>query len=140
MRVVAAILTAGLVFSACAVNPGMIRGELAPTERLLVLREPGAKPLRLVKNDNPAGDGFLRTPSRPVRVDDPALGHLIERMLASVQAVDGVGIAAPQVGVNRRLILVQRLDREPQKPFVAYLNPRIEKLSEETVVDWEGCL
>jgi peptide deformylase len=44
------------------------------------------------------------------------------------------------VGINRRVILVQRLDKEPQKPFEAYLNPRIEHYSGETVLDWEGCL
>jgi peptide deformylase len=51
-----------------------------------------------------------------------------------------VGIAAPQVGVNRRVVLVKRLDREPDKPIEAYLNPEIAEFSEEKVVDWEGCL
>ena len=99
-----------------------------------------AAPMRLVLNESREGDALLRRPSRPVTVGDPALATLIARLEATVRTQEGVGIAAPQVGVNRRVILVQRLDREPEKPFVAYLNPEIVNRSLATVVDWEGCL
>jgi peptide deformylase len=135
-RVLPLVVLASLALSACAAKHAM----LAPTERLLVMRSEASAPMQVVLNDNPAGDAFLRTPARPLRLDDPALARLKERMLASVLAEKGVGIAAPQVGINVRVILVKRLDREPEKPFVFYFNPEIVEQSEETVVDWEGCL
>ena len=69
--------------------------------------------LEMVENDLEAGDVFLRTKSLPVRPGDPVVVHLIARMLATVKDEGGVGIAAPQVGVNRQVVLVKRLDREP---------------------------
>jgi peptide deformylase len=94
----------------------------------------------MVENDTEAGDVFLRTKSLPVRPGDPVVAHLIARMLKTVGDEGGVGIAAPQVGVSRRVVLVKRLDRDPGKPMEAYLNPEIDEFSEDTVVDWEGCL
>src|SRR5690606_21370425 len=51
------------------------------------------------------------------------------RMLLSVQDEGGVGIAAPQVGINRRMILVQRFDK-PGTPFEVMVNPEILWASE----------
>jgi len=104
------------------------------------MRDAGDVRMDMVKNDSAAGDFFLRTRSLPVRPGDPVIAHLIARMLATLKDEGGVGIAAPQVGINRRVVLVKRLDREPEQPLEAYLNPEIEEVSGETVVDWEGCL
>jgi len=104
------------------------------------MRAEGGVRLEMVENDLEAGDVFLRTKSLAVRPGDPVVVHLIARMLATVMDEGGVGIAAPQVGVNRRVVLVKRLDREPDMPVEAYLNPAISEFSKETVVDWEGCL
>ena len=50
---------------------------------------------------------------------------LVNRMKRSLQGTDGgVGIAAPQVGINRNIIWVQRFDR-PEKPLQYFLNPKI---------------
>ena len=113
---------------------------LAPTERLLVDAHPADAPMEVVQNDTPAGDAFLRAKAAPIDAGDPSLPRLVARMRASVLQEKGVGIAAPQVGVSRRLVIVQRLDREPEQPFVVYLNPVITELSDETAVEWEGCL
>jgi peptide deformylase len=51
----------------------------------------------------------------------------------------GVGIAAPQIGINKRVILVQCFDKENQ-PFEAYINPAIIKYSELKARRIEGCL
>ena len=66
---------------------------------------------------------------------------LVSRMLATVNdpANPGVGIAAPQVGILRRIILVQRFDKEGE-PFEAYVNPAIVEYSEDSQVGAEGCL
>ena len=66
---------------------------------------------------------------------------LVAKMKYTVQdpSQDGVGIAAPQVGLNRRLIVVCRLDL-PGDPFEAYANVQIDSLWGEDLVGREGCL
>jgi len=85
---------------------------------------------------------FLRNYALSVgNVTNKHMKLLQQRMLATVLHPDsrGVGIAAPQVGISRRLILVQRFDKEGE-PFEAYFNPHILKSSESTVLRDEGCL
>ena len=74
-----------------------------------------------------------------LRTDDYAT--LRRRMLATVQDPKntGVGIAAPQVGILRRIIAVQRFDK-PGEPFEFYINPEIVEYSSETAPGREGCL
>jgi len=66
---------------------------------------------------------------------------LVSRMLSTVtdSTHRGVGIAAPQVGINRRIILVQRFDK-PAKPFQAIFNPEILFKSDSVWNRTEGCL
>lgn len=66
---------------------------------------------------------------------------LCELMLATVThpSQDGVGIAAPQVGLNRRVVAVMRYDK-PDEPFEVYANIRIIRRSESTAIGGEGCL
>ena len=68
-------------------------------------------------------------------------GRLAERMVATVtdSTQDGVGIAGPQVGLKRRVVAVQRFDKEG-KPFEVYPNIRVEYLSDEKQTGPEGCL
>ncbi len=71
----------------------------------------------------------------------PEFEALVAKMKYTVQdpSQDGVGIAAPQVGLNRRLIVVCRLDL-PGEPFEAYANVQIDSLWGEGLVGREGCL
>lgn len=78
-----------------------------------------------------------------------AYKHLVERMLATVThpSQDGVGIAAPQVGLNRRVVAVQRFDKEPVinegkpvYPFEVYPNINLIWASDSLVAGPEGCL
>ncbi|MBN2496128.1 MAG: peptide deformylase [Deltaproteobacteria bacterium] len=134
------VLLASLSAMACtprAVTRPDLR--LAPTERLLVMRAQDGQALDVVCNDNPAGDAFLHTRSLRIDPADPALSRLEQRMRVTLAREKGVGLAAPQVGINRRVILVQRLDRAGE-PVVLYLNPEILHASEELLLDWEGCL
>jgi len=140
-----ACLLAAAFLAACTARtgpaaPGADPSALTPTERLLIMEASADVPMKLVLNSTGAGDAFLRTPSLPMGASAAAAAHLLGRMLATVKAEEGVGIAAPQVGINRRVIWVKRLDLEPEKPFRAYLNARILELSESTAADWEGCL
>lgn len=67
--------------------------------------------------------------------------RLARRMVATVtdSTQDGVGLAAPQVGLNRRVVAVMRFDK-PGYPFEVYPNIYIEYYSEETQTGPEGCL
>lgn len=86
----------------------------------------------------------LRTPSvdvAPEEFQSEELKTLMAKMLRTVTdpSQDGVGIAAPQVGINRRIIWVQRLDKEDE-PFECYVNIRIDSLFGDTRRGPEGCL
>lgn len=83
----------------------------------------------------------LSTPLSRQAVRSSAYAVLKERMLATVRdsATAGVGIAAPQVGIGKQLIAVQRFDKEG-RPFEFYINPTIEYYSPEQKWGWEGCL
>jgi peptide deformylase len=67
--------------------------------------------------------------------------RLAELMVATVThpSQDGVGIAAPQVGINRRIVAVQRFDKE-REPFEVYPNIRIVWASDSVAIGPEGCL
>lgn len=81
------------------------------------------------------GDPVLRTKARPVEVFDDALRTLADNMLETMRAAPGVGLAAPQVGVDRRLFVYDSGER-----FGALCNPTIVWRSEETQEGEEGCL
>lgn len=87
---------------------------------------------------------ILRSASRDVNLNDTAtLFRLIKRMHATVinPSNDGVGIAAPQIGICRNIIWVQRYDKSMvNPPFEVYLNPRITQYSDTTAYRSDGCL
>lgn len=92
----------------------------------------------------PGDSAVLRAQSRDLSAKElksERLQKLIGKMLTTVQdpSQDGVGIAAPQVGINRRIVCVQRFDKEGE-PFEAYLNVKLDSLWGEKVSGREGCL
>jgi peptide deformylase len=83
------------------------------------------------------GDPVLKSKASPVREFGPELRAEAERMIAIMRDGMGVGLAATQVGVLRRLLVFQAgPDSEP----TAFVNPEIEWASDEVVVAEEGCL
>lgn len=92
----------------------------------------------------PEDSVFLRASSRDIperAFGTPELHTLIAKMLATVNdpSQGGVGIAAPQVGINRRIVCLQRLDLAGE-PFEPYINIQIDSLAGEITVGQEGCL
>lgn len=92
----------------------------------------------------PGDSTILRTKCTeigPKELKSEELQTLIAKMKATVTdpSQDGVGIAAPQVGISRRIIVVQRFDKEGE-PFEAYVNVKIDSLKGEIVRGREGCL
>ena len=92
------------------------------------------------------GDPLLLERAAEVeRVDTPALRGLLQDMRDTMDALDGAGLAAPQIGVSLRVVIFgfEGNDRYPDAPPVPYtelINPVLTALSEELEEGWEGCL
>jgi len=92
-------------------------------------------------------DPVLRRKARAATTFDKNLHTLIDDMVETMREAPGVGLAAPQIGLSDRLIVVEYYAKEedeenedaPKKVW-AVLNPEIVKASEETVLGVEGCL
>ncbi|MFG1404130.1 peptide deformylase [Xanthobacter sediminis] len=85
-------------------------------------------------------DSKLRTISEPVGKIDSETRKLVEDMFDTMYDAPGIGLAAIQVGVQRRVITIDvARDGEPKNP-VALINPEIIASSEEVSVYSEGCL
>jgi len=97
--------------------------------------------MRVYNLSNPSDSIVLKSISKPIRPKNKITKLLAERMLMSVNdpGNKGVGIAAPQVGINRRMILVQRFDKTGE-PFEVFLNPEIISASKEWQRGSEGDL
>lgn len=92
------------------------------------------------------GNVKLKTPSSSVTdFTSIKIKELINDMRDTMAEKGGVGIAAPQIGCNLRVIMFgfennPRYPNEKPVPFTVLINPDFEKLSDEMVDDWEGCL
>ena len=100
--------------------------------------------MRVLTIDNPADNFILRDRSTDLSAEALAsddFKKLSELMVATVThpSQDGVGIAGPQVGLNRRVVAVQRFDK-PGEPFEVYPNVRIVWASDSLAYGPEGCL
>ena len=82
-------------------------------------------------------DPVLRMQAREVESFDGDLASLVERMRHLLRDANGIGLAATQVGVLRRVFLFLP---DPEQDAVALVNPRILERSDERVSDDEGCL
>ena len=92
------------------------------------------------------GDPRLLRVAEPVKeFDTPDLHALIADMFDTMNAANGVGLAAPQIGVNLQLVIFgfsnnERYPDAPPVPQTVLLNPVLKPLSEEMDDGWEGCL
>ena len=88
---------------------------------------------------------LLRVAKAVEDIRDPALEAIIADMYETMQAAGGVGLVAPQIGVDLRLMIFG-FDASPRYPEAApvpvttLINPWLEVLTEETEEGWEGCL
>ena len=92
------------------------------------------------------GDPRLWRVARAVTAfDTPELQALIADLQETMRHLDGAGLAAPQIGVDLRVV-VFGFDQNPRYPdaedvpFTVLINPQLTPLSEETEEGWEGCL
>jgi peptide deformylase len=82
-------------------------------------------------------DPVLRLAAREVEDVDDGIRALVERMSRLMEEARGVGLAAPQIGISRRVLVYQPSDEDPVTGLV---NPRITARSDETETADEGCL
>lgn len=87
-----------------------------------------------------APDPRLKAVSTDVETVDNAIRALIDDMADSMYAADGIGLAAVQIGVPKRVLVIDLDQKEGRKNPVAYINPRILWASEEMATFEEGCL
>lgn len=85
------------------------------------------------------GDPVLREPAEPVAAVDDDVRALVADLVETMYEADGVGLAAPQVGVGLRVIVVDTREEEGAGAL-ALINPRIADASAETDRAEEGCL
>ena len=92
------------------------------------------------------GDPKLFEVSRPVKESDiPELGDLVQDLIDTMEAADGAGLAAPQIGVMKRVVIFgfEKNERYPDAeavPFTVLINPKLELLGDDIQYGWEGCL
>ena len=106
---------------------------------------------RILRIDDEQDKKVLKTPCHPVKLPDRSLKRLIDDMFETMNAANGVGLAAPQVGLSIQLCIIEipaeyeqredgtEVEVAPAEPYVL-INPRIVKRSDEKVVRNEGCL
>ena len=99
---------------------------------------------------NPAiallGEPVLRQIAQPIDdVTSPDIQQLAQQMLLTLQGSAGVGLAAPQIFVSKRIIIVaskptKRYPYAPEMPATVMINPEFTPLTDDMVKDYEGCL
>lgn len=92
------------------------------------------------------GDPYLLQPARRVdQLGTPELEELLQDMQDTMVALNGAGLAAPQIGVSLQVVIfgVEHSPRYPDAesvPFTVLINPVLTPLTERMEEDWEGCL
>ena len=106
---------------------------------------------RILQIDDPNDKKILKTRCHPVQLPNPALKQLVADMFETMHEASGVGLAAPQIGITRRLTVIclppeveededgTQIEVTPEMHYVL-INPVIVKLSNEEIMRHEGCL
>ena len=91
------------------------------------------------------GDPRLLAVAEPVAAFDAELRALVADLWQTMDAYEGAGLAAPQIGVSQRVVVFgfgenERYPEAPEVPATTLVNPVITPLTEATEDGWEGCL
>lgn len=128
---------------ACSASKNLNTETFSKSERDLILSAIENQPMRVYKITNHSDSLLLRRQSAYIKPDpnDIVQQAFVKRLFATVRdSISlGVGIAAPQVGVLKNIIWVQRFDKD-DFPFEVYFNPQITAYSDKTQTFREGCL
>ncbi len=86
------------------------------------------------------GDRVLRQPAKRISRVDDEIRTLIRNMLQTMYSADGIGLAAPQVAVQKQLIVVDCEPDDATTPPLILINPVIQRASRDVCMAQEGCL
>jgi peptide deformylase len=86
------------------------------------------------------GDKVLRQNAKRIAKVDQSVRDLAKKMLETMYSENGVGLAAPQIGVNKQMIVIDCQPDNPVNPPLVMINPVIKKFSKDLCVMEEGCL
>ena len=143
LRIIILLLLLVAILNSCYKIDTKKVQQFSRDQQLLIMDAENNSPMRVFKINKPNDSLILRTICEDVVPDstDKILDRLIKRMYATVRDSinDGVGIAAPQVGITKNIIWVQRFDKAGE-PFEVYLNPKILQYSILAQTRREGCL
>ncbi len=136
LKILLPVFIAAFLFSSCATS------NFSTAERQLIGSGQGKDTFRVLSIANQQDSLILRKRSKDLKQikDNKDLTLLLERMRVTMDAEEGIGIAAPQVGINRNIFLFTRIDEPEQKVQVA-INPWITAHSDSLVCfERDGCL
>jgi peptide deformylase len=111
-------------------------------EKTIIVSSKAETPFRVLQITDKQDSVVLRTPCTDIRnfANDSTFHLLVERLKTTLREENGVGIAAPQVGISKNLFLFMRLDLPDEPVFVA-VNPKIVNHPDTTVCfERDGCL
>ncbi|MEA5470951.1 peptide deformylase [Spirulina sp. 06S082] len=86
------------------------------------------------------GDRVLRQPAKRIAKVDDSVRQLIREMLQTMYSADGIGLAAPQVAVNKQLIVIDCEPKDESNEPLVLINPKIISASKALCDAEEGCL
>jgi len=111
------------------------------TEASVIYSSDSTQPLRILSAFNQADSITLKKISKNVKVVNDTTKYLINRMIRTIFSYQSNidGIAAPEIGLNRRIIIVKRKDK-PGTPFEVFINPKITQHSNASTIYNENCI
>jgi peptide deformylase len=86
------------------------------------------------------GDRVLRQPAKRVKSVDAEIRQLVREMLQTMYSAEGIGLAAPQVGVHKQVVVLDCEPDNPATPPLVLINPTIKSSSGDICLFQEGCL
>ncbi|MEP5339281.1 MAG: peptide deformylase [Algibacter sp.] len=143
MKTKLSIILFCLFILGCASSKRKNNNGFSNEEVQLIIKADSLSPMRVYKINNKKDSLILRSKSAYIKPNpnDAVLNRFVKQLYVTVRdsMSMGVGIAAPQVGVLKNIIWVQRFDKE-NFPFEVYLNPKIISYSDKKQTVKEGCL
>ncbi|QCI98927.1 peptide deformylase [Agrobacterium larrymoorei] len=85
-------------------------------------------------------DPLLRQQSKPIETVDSEIARLADDMLETMYDAPGIGLAAIQVGIPRRMLVIDLSREDEEKKPIVFINPEILKVSDDVSTYEEGCL
>jgi peptide deformylase len=85
-------------------------------------------------------DKVLYRKAHKVKSFDSALSLLVADMTDTLRSTTGVGLAAPQIGISEKVIIIEYAEEREEPVFYAVINPEITEVSDDMVCGIEGCL